>query len=276
MGKEYFIKLDQFEGPIDLLLYLVRQNEINIFDIDIFFLANQYLQYLRVLDFSDLADAGEFISLAATLVEIKSKQLLPGEKSEAIQEDEEEEDPKEALQRRLVEYDNFRRVAEFLRERPDSGLNTRSSNEWQRHEPEYADNEAPILGDSSTLIVLYEQMMASLAERKPSKIEAKTHRVSQEVITQQFLEKVEQLQFTLFQGLYQQFGSRYELVVHILAVLELVKSKHLKVFQQDILGPMWVYLAGLETSSLPLKESNRAGIIQNDGEIRFDGAKDAQ
>jgi len=78
MTTQYYLKLEQFEGPLDLLLHLIRVNEIDIFNIDIFKLTQQYLAYLRILRYDDLADADGFIEVAATLIGIKTKLLLPG------------------------------------------------------------------------------------------------------------------------------------------------------------------------------------------------------
>ncbi|MBI4972303.1 MAG: segregation/condensation protein A, partial [Candidatus Omnitrophica bacterium] len=105
----YKIKLEIFEGPLDLLLYLVKKDHLNIYDIPITQVTEQYLQYLELMQLLDLNIAGEFLVMAATLMEIKSKMLLPAQEGQ-IQE--EEEDPRGELVRRLLEYEKFKEVAE--------------------------------------------------------------------------------------------------------------------------------------------------------------------
>ncbi|PIW67316.1 MAG: segregation/condensation protein A, partial [Candidatus Omnitrophica bacterium CG12_big_fil_rev_8_21_14_0_65_42_8] len=108
----YKVKLDVFEGPLDLLLYLIKKNEIDIYDIPIAAITEQYLEYLELMRMLDLNIAGEFLVIAATLIHIKSKMLLPPDEKELLPE--EEEDPREELVRRLVEYKKFKEVAGIL------------------------------------------------------------------------------------------------------------------------------------------------------------------
>lgn len=111
---KYKIKLDMFEGPLDLLLYLIKRSDINIYDIPIAKITEQYLQYLELMRLLDLEIASEFLVMAATLLEIKSKMLLP--KEEEIEE-EEDEDPRAELINRLLQYQKYKHVAEDLRKR---------------------------------------------------------------------------------------------------------------------------------------------------------------
>ena len=110
----YKIRLDMFEGPLDLLLYLVKKDHLNIYDIPIAKVTQQYLEYINFMQLLDLNIVGEFLVEAATLMQIKSKMLLPAEELAAI---EEEEDPRAELVKRLLEYEKFKQVAENLRER---------------------------------------------------------------------------------------------------------------------------------------------------------------
>ena len=110
----YKVKLDVFEGPLDLLLYLIKKNEIDIYDIPIAAITEQYLEYLELMRMLDLNIAGEFLVIAATLIHIKSKMLLPPDEKELFPE--EEEDPREELVRRLVEYKKFKEVASILQD----------------------------------------------------------------------------------------------------------------------------------------------------------------
>src|SRR5438093_13462904 len=105
----YQIRIEQFEGPLDLLLHLIKKNEINIYDIPVALITRQYLEYLSVMKSLYLGVAGEFLVMAATLVQIKSRMLLPAD--EAEQHEDESPDPHEELVRRLFEYRNFNEAA---------------------------------------------------------------------------------------------------------------------------------------------------------------------
>src|SRR3972149_4301545 len=110
------IKLDQFEGPLDLLLHLIRKSEVNIHDIPIALITTQYLEAIGLMQELNLDIAGEFIVMAATLIHIKSKMLLPRPETAAGVEGD-EEDPRDALVRRLMEHQKFKAAAELLHER---------------------------------------------------------------------------------------------------------------------------------------------------------------
>ncbi|MFA5436982.1 MAG: segregation/condensation protein A [Candidatus Omnitrophota bacterium] len=111
----YKIKLELFEGPLDLLLYLVKKDHLNIYDIPIARVTEQYLQYINLMQLLDLNIAGEFLVMAATLMQIKSRMLLPAE--EGQEEPGGQEDPREELVKRLLEYEKFKEIAENLRQK---------------------------------------------------------------------------------------------------------------------------------------------------------------
>jgi segregation and condensation protein A len=263
MASSYFLKLNQYEGPLDLLLNLIKDNEIDIFNIDIFLLTNQYLEYLRHIHFKDLQDAGEFLEMAATLIEIKSRALLPIEERQKSDDDLEEEDPLKSLQQRLIQYERFRAVADHFALMPQLGVEIHTNQEWQRLEPEYADLEVPIKGDAATLIVLYENLLRHLPERRAVKVEAKMHAISVEEKVDELTELLSRLNFALFQGFYKKFASRYELVVYLLAVLEMTRWKKLKVYQHDALGPLWLYRMGFDEANLPLTREEKSRLLEN-------------
>lgn len=114
----YEVKLEVFEGPLDLLMHLIKKNEINIYDIPISLVTQQYLEYIDLMTELNLEIAGEFLLMAATLTHIKSKMLLPQE--EKVHEDEEAEDPRAELVRKLLEYKSFKEVAEELAQREET------------------------------------------------------------------------------------------------------------------------------------------------------------
>lgn len=252
MSQEYFVKTDQFEGPLDLLLHLIRVHEIDIFAIDILLLTQEYLSYLRLIQFDDLQQAGEFLEMAATLIEIKTRSLLPNEDRSADGEDGEEDDPIKSLQERLLQYEMFRNAAEHFSQMPQMGVEIQTNNEWNRLMPVYEHIEAPLTGEPATLVVLYEQMLRELSERKNAKVTAKVHRITVEETIEKVGKDIDTSRFALFQGIYNRLQSRDELVVHILAMLELVKMKRILLHQQEMMGPIWMYRSDLDENVLPL------------------------
>src|SRR5687768_18356735 len=111
----YPVRLENFEGPLDLLLHLIKRHEVNIYDIPITLITKQYLEYIDVMQEMNLDVAGEFLVMAATLIHIKSRMLLP--RPDPTQDDPEEEDPRQALVRRLLEHQKFKAAAELLHDR---------------------------------------------------------------------------------------------------------------------------------------------------------------
>lgn len=254
MNVDYFVKTAQFEGPLDLLLHLIRVHEIDVFAIDVLRLTTEYIQYLRLFEFADLQQAGDFVEMAATLIEIKTRMLLPQESDAQDQGDLEDEadDPLKTLQQRLIEYELFQRAAQHFSQMPQVGVEIQTNQEWHRLEPLYEHIEAPIKGDAPTLVVLYEQMLKSLAERKSGKVNLKINRISVEETIEKLYTDIQTTRFALFQGLYNQLESRDELVVTTLAMLELVKAKRMKVYQTEMLGPLWMYCMDFAEAELPL------------------------
>jgi segregation and condensation protein A len=267
MSSEYFVKLDRFEGPLDLLLHLIRVHEIDIFAIDILKLTTEYLSFLRLVKFDDISEAGEFIAMGATLIEIKSRGLLPTDERKATNEDGMDEDPLKTLQDRLLQYEMIRRAADWFLHCPQMGVEIQTGHEHVRLAEVFKDVETPLEGDPARLIILFDQIMRDLAERKASKIEAKTHGITLEQTIERFGEYIETVRFGMFQGLYNKFRSRYDMLVHLMAVLELSKQHKLKIYQQDMMGPLWFYRADLDESVLPLATVSQLHDATTDAEI---------
>ena len=243
MAGKYFIKLDQFEGPLDLLLHLIKMHELDIFNIDLFILTTQYLGYLRVMNYRDLGDASAFMSMSATLIEIKSSQLLPSEKGKELNADEleDEEDPAAQLQRRLLEYDAIRKSAQYLMDIPSEREVIAYSSEWHRIAHLYDHIEAPLRGDSFTLPILYEQMLGQLLERKPAKVKAVTESITVEQIIDEMKKTVKSQKILSFSKIIKSIESRYELVAYILALLQLVRDRDIKIYQEEHFSSIWFY-----------------------------------
>jgi segregation and condensation protein A len=223
----YSVELEVFEGPLDLLLHLVRRHELDILDIPIAFVAEKYLEYLGMMRALDLEIAGDYLVMAATLAWLKSRELLPvqakpGEEPGA--DDEEGEDPREALIRRLVEYERFKNAAAELDALPMSGRDVFARG---------ADIEMPAMDPGLAPVTLFRLAEAYYRVLTRAKIN-KSHEVTIELVTvaqrmQQLTLMLDERQEFEFEGLFlgRSWASESELrtmlVVTLMSVLELVK-----------------------------------------------------
>jgi segregation and condensation protein A len=239
----YQVQLDVFEGPLDLLLHLVKKHELDIFDIPISFITEKYIEYLDLMTQLNLDVAGEYLLMAATLAHIKSRELLPapppGSEDEA--EDAEEADPRQELIRRLLEYQKYKEAAESLGGRPVVGRNV-----WMRGVPQeeaLAENvdvdvrpplkEIPILA----LIEALERALSRAKIRLSHQVNVDRLSVSQRI--NQLADRLEREgSFTFescFRFLREEMSlaeARHEAVVTFLAVLEMAKLGLIRVWQE--------------------------------------------
>ncbi len=233
----YPIRLQNFQGPLDLLLHLIRQHEVNVYDIPIAMITQQYLEYLEVLQELDLDIAGDFLVMAATLIHIKSRLLLP---RPAPEQPEDEEDPRDALVRRLVEHQKFKAAAEMLHERE-----TVRSAQFMRPDA----SVAPVAGDEYepelevdlfSLIAAFRGVLER-ANRRPRMI-LPPEQLSIEDRIEQLLGRLSETEACGFEELFEDGdGSRPFMIVTFLAVLEMIRLKLIRVFQGGSFGPIRVY-----------------------------------
>ena len=241
MGNGHFVKLERFEGPLDLLLLLIRQHELDIFQIDLVLLTNQYLSHLRLIAFRDLTEAADFVAMAATLVEVKSRRLLPQSPLAQTQDPSLEEDSAQSIEHRLIAYDTFRQAALALGKAAQGAPSIRSSLEYKRLEPSFSHGERPLRADPAGLVILYEQLLAELADRRPARVTAVTESITLEQVLIKLKSLVDQTQVLLLQKLYGSFQSRYELVAYLIGALQLVRDQVLNLHQEELQGPIWLY-----------------------------------
>jgi segregation and condensation protein A len=261
MATGYFLKLNRFEGPLDLLLYLIRLNEMDIFEVNLAQLAEQYLSHLRLIQFSDLKDASAFLVMGATLCEIKTRRLLPhSEKNEGVDGQAGEIDLEAQLKERLLDYQKYREAGEFF-----SGMDKQTDigyspvGEWERLEKEYGDKVSPLYGEGAVLVVLYEQLLSALMERNPTRVKTTKEMITIERVIEKMLESLKICEVFMFQSMYAEIKNRYELIAHILALLQLLKQVgNLRCYQDVQYGPLWVYW---------YDESNPEGFIQKIREV---------
>jgi segregation and condensation protein A len=234
----YKVKLDSFEGPLDLLIHLIRKNEVNIYDIPIALITEQYLSYIALMQELNLDVAGEFLVMAATLIHIKSRTLLP--RPDPTQEDEPEEDPREALVRRLLEHQKYKAAAELLHERetlrsaqfmrPDSAVSEAAGDEY---EPE-------LEVDLFSLIAAFKSVLER-ASRRPHMV-LPPEAIPIETRIEQLLARLSESEACGFEDLFADGdGSRGFMIVTFLALLEMIRLKLVRVFQSGGSGAIRVY-----------------------------------
>jgi segregation and condensation protein A len=235
---DYPVKVADFNGPLDLLIYLIKKNQVDIYDIPIVLITNQYLEYLELMQELNLDVAGEFLVMSATLIHIKSRTLVPRLETESA-DDLDEEDPRDALVERLLEHQRFKMAAELLHERE-----TVRSAQWTRPEGlveeisgEPFERELEV--DLFSLLQAFQSVLKRSREypaiRLPSKV------VPIETRIQELVDKLASGGACGFNELFPDASSRQELITTFLAVLEMIRLKLIRVFQQGARGPIRVY-----------------------------------
>jgi segregation and condensation protein A len=231
------VQLEIFEGPLDLLLHLIKKNEVSITDIPIAEITEQYLATLELMETLNLDVAGEFLVMAATLVHIKSRMLLPAGDDDA-EDDEEGNDPREELVRRLLEYQRFKDAAEQLGQRE---ILTRDV--FIRSTKPSEEVPVPSLRELSVFELL--TAFRRVLERLPKD---NVHEVTLEKITVRekmtmLLDRLRASSQVLFESLFSDIKTRMEVVVTFLAMLELVKVRAIRIFQDELNGPIMIEVA---------------------------------
>lgn len=243
------VKLEVFEGPLDLLLHLIEKNKIDIYDIPIALITEQYMEYLKEMEKQDLDNMSEFLVMAATLLKIKSRMLLPREETE----EEEPEDPRQELVERLLEYKMYKFMSLELRDRQldaDKMLFKKST-----LPPEVADfkEEIPLdelIGDLTLakLNDIFRSVMKKQVEKidpvrsKFGKIEKEEVNLSAKMrYVQEYGLKHKKCSF---RKLLEEQNDKMELIVTFLCILELMKMGRVSIIQEDIFDDIWMeYLA---------------------------------
>ncbi|MBI4469404.1 MAG: segregation/condensation protein A [Acidobacteria bacterium] len=225
----YRVQLEGFEGPLDLLLHLIKKEQVSIYDIPIARITEQYLQHLCLMQEMNLAVASDFLVLAATLIYIKSKMLLPRDPASDTPV---EDDPRRELVDRLLEYQKFKAAAEVLwsRAEMEQGVFVRGPLPTDDHNPEV----------SATAFDLFNAFQRALERRK----EILQVEIARDEIT--MAEKLDQIRELLSSSdrievdeLFERAGSRREMVITFLALLELVRQTFLRLVQQIAYGRIY-------------------------------------
>jgi segregation and condensation protein A len=239
------VQLEIFEGPLDLLLHLIKKNEVSITDIPIAAITEQYLATLEVMQSLNLDLAGEFLVMAATLIHIKSRMLLPAG-DDTTEEDDDGEDPQEELVRRLLEYQRFKDAAEQLGQREILARDV-----FIRSGTPLDDVPVPNLREVSVFELL--NALKRVLERLPKE---NIHEVTLDKITVRekmtfLLDTLRARSKVLFDALFAEVKTRMEVVVTFLAMLELVKARAIRIFQDELGGPIQIEAAaGMDEASI--------------------------
>jgi segregation and condensation protein A len=232
------ISLSNFEGPLDLLLYLIRKNEVSIYDIPISLITSQYLETIQFMQELNLDVAGEYLVMATTLIHIKSKLLLPRpETASGVEGD--EDDPRETLVRRLMEHQKFKAAAGLLHEREQL-----RSAQWQRPDGSVSalagdDYEPELEVDLFSLLAAF-QSVVERAKQRP-RVPLPPEQVPLEVRIDQLLLRLSETEACGFEDLFADVQDRAGLIVTFLALLEMIRLKLVRVFQAGGFGPIRVY-----------------------------------
>ncbi len=224
----YKIKLDIFEGPLDLLLYLIKKNELDICDISITQVTEQYLQYVEMMKLLDLEMVGEFLVMAATLMQIKSRMLLPPDPS---QEETEEADPREELVRRLQEYKKFKEVAEDLRtkETRRKDLFTRRIDEEKTKELKQESTEVYFEASLFDLISALSQVLKNIPKEVFYEVVKDEHTVDKKI--HDLLHLLLDHPRVMLLDLFKRCESKIEAIVTFMAILELIRLREIVALQ---------------------------------------------
>ncbi len=235
-SEDYKVRLDVFEGPLDLLLYLIKKEEVDIYNIPIERITRQYLEYIHLMRMLDLNIAGEFLVMAATLMMIKSRMLLPAEDRPPLEE--EEEDPRWELVQRLVEYKKFKDVAAELQKRE----------QWQENvfalgreamNPE-TDDTGLTLQDVSLfdLIRAFNEVLQHAKPETIGEITGPLYTVPDQMDL--ILEVLRQRREVRFMEFFQPGADRHEIICTFLAMLELIRLGQIHVTQTEPFGDIFL------------------------------------
>jgi len=229
----YKVKLNIFEGPLDLLLFLIKREKIDIYDIPIAKIAAQYLEYIELMKLLDLEIAGEYLVVAATLMQIKSKMLLP--KSEEEEEEEEGEDPREELVRRLLEYKKYKDAADRLREMHDEHKGVFLREGTGGKERIMPDDGAEYFEASLfDLIIAFRKVLKEVPKDVFHRVVRNKFTVGDKI--HQIYHLLAQSARIYFLSLFEKAQDKDEAIVIFLAVLELIKMREILVAQRQLYG----------------------------------------
>lgn len=241
MAKTYEVKLDQFEGPLDLLLHLVQQYEIDIYDVPLVEVIDQYTDFIHTMQFLELNIASEYLVMAATLIALKSQMLLPKQHIQQDDDDEYIEDPEEELMQRLIRYRKYKEAAEQLKDKDDHQIYTRPTSLLK-----YSDKDEPVKRGN---VSVYDMIgaISRMIQRKQWSAPLETRVTRVEIPIEQRMEEIIDLiehseQRISFDSLFI-YHSRSHIVVTFIAILELMMENAIYCQQENNFESIYIYSA---------------------------------
>ncbi len=232
----YEIKLDIFEGPLDLLLYLIKKNQIDIYNIPIALITDQYLQYLEIMRTLNLDLAGEYLVLASTLIHIKSRMLLPKDEED---ESEEEADPRKELVQQLIEYQSYKDAAVQLDSRPllERDVFKRGA---EIHEDTSADADIEL--SIYDLVAAFQKIVSRMDKEELLEISGEKMSVTDRI--NEIMDKLTKERNVVFTDLLDGLiTNKRKIIYTLLAILELMKLRMIKAYQSGPFGVIKIFLA---------------------------------
>lgn len=227
----YRVQLKNFEGPLDLLLFFIKKDELDVYDIPVSHITERFLEYIRLMEELDLEIASEFILMASMLMSIKARMLLPREESEEDEID--EHDPRYELVQRLLEYKRYKEMGEKM-----SGIEEEAQKKYFRGYPEADEVEKQASGEALRDVTMFDLMSAFRKVLMDLKKQNSYHKVEKieatiEQQTEYVLEKLHSAGRTAFKQMCVELANRTMVVVTFLAILEMLKEQQINLFVDD-------------------------------------------
>jgi segregation and condensation protein A len=237
---QYHVRLDEFDGPIELLLHLIRKHEYDIYDIPISEITQQYSVTLELMEELNLNVAGEFLFMAATLIHIKSKMLLPPPHEDGT-EDEPFEDPRAELVARLLEYQKYKEAAQLLHQKQTirSAMWLRPDSVVESFLPRKDDSSEEFVEvDLFELVSAFREVLERVRQRRDFTVER--YRITLDEMVERLKAKIQPGMSITFEKLFEDVTTREMLIVTFLALLELVRLKMLRLYQRKSFGTIHI------------------------------------
>jgi len=247
---DYKVNLPEFEGPLDLLLYLIRKNDLEIYDIPISFITQEYLKYLEAMKELNIDLAGEFLAMAAELMLIKSRMLLPSTETE---EQEEGQDPRAELARRLLEYQRFKMAGAKLNGRWVLGRDV-----FVRPAPKQAEvdeKDIPLQGEVFQLMNAFSDVLKRIPKEMYHEVTADRMSITDRIY--QLIELLKEKTTLRLVELLPDPLTRYDVVITFIALLEMARLKMIRVHQEDRFGSLFV------TKAMEILEGEASWNLEN-------------
>ncbi len=224
------VRLENFEGPLDLLLYLIKKNDLDIYDIPIAQITQEYLSYLDLMKELDLEMAGEFLVMASTLMQVKAQMLLPSPESEQ----EEGPDPRTELMNKLLEYQRFKEAANHL-----ATQHEKAKDVYYRHVPPVFDEEDLVLKSSIFDLMAAFKRVLDAAPKEVGQV--LRDEIPIEVKIREIMDRLVEHASVAFEELFHPESRRMERIVTFMALLELIRLKQVVARQPDIFGGIRIF-----------------------------------